>query len=115
MEFLGFEFRRRATAEKQNLDEFIPKQNDDGSLVVAAGGSYGTVVDLEGAAKNESELVTKYREMVMHAEVESAVDDIVNILNQEDYDIIGSIVYPFLNKTNVPDKISSNLYVIKKK
>ena len=40
MEFLGFEFRRRGTAEKQNLDEFIPKQNDDGSLVVAAGGSY---------------------------------------------------------------------------
>jgi hypothetical protein len=78
MEFLGFEFRRRGNVEKQNLDEFIPKQNDDGSLVVAAGGSYGTVVDLEGAAKNESELVTKYREMVMHAEVESAVDDIVN-------------------------------------
>lgn len=78
MEFLGFEFRRRGPAEKQNLDEFIPKQNDDGSLVVAAGGSYGTVVDLEGAAKNESELVTKYREMVLHPEVEAAVDDIVN-------------------------------------
>lgn len=87
MEFLGFEFRRRGSAqEKQNLDEFIPKQNDDGSLVVAAGGSYGTVVDLEGAAKNESELVTKYREMVMHAEVEAAVDDIVNdaIVNETD-------------------------------
>lgn len=98
MEFLGFEFRRRATAEKQNLDEFIPKQNDDGSLVVAAGGSYGTVVDLEGAAKNESELVTKYREMVMHAEVESAVDDIVNeAIIQDSDDIIK------LNLDNVRD------------
>lgn len=78
MEFLGFEFRKKGPVEKQDLDEFIPKQNDDGSLVVAAGGTYGTVVDLEGAAKNEGELVTKYREMVMHAEVEAAVDDIVN-------------------------------------
>ena len=78
MDFLGFEFRRKGPAEKQDLDEFIPKQNDDGSLVVAAGGAYGTVVDLEGAAKNEGELVTKYREMSMHAEVDAAVDDIVN-------------------------------------
>lgn len=77
-EFLGFEFRRKAPAVKQDLDEFIPKQNDDGSVIVAAGGSYGTVVDLEGAAKNEGELVTKYREMIMHPEVDAAVDDIVN-------------------------------------
>ena len=56
-----------------------------------------------------------YMDQIHSPEVKSAVDDIVNILNQEDYDIIGSIVYPFLNKTNVPDKISSNLYVIKKK
>lgn len=77
-EFLGFEFRRKSPEVKQDLDEFIPKQNDDGAVVVAAGGSYGTVVDLEGAAKNEGELVTKYREMVMHPEVDAAVDDIVN-------------------------------------
>lgn len=78
MEFLGFEFRRKALAVKQDLDEFIPKVNDDGAVVVAAGGSYGTVVDLEGAAKNEGELVTKYRDMAMHPEVDAAVDDIVN-------------------------------------
>ena len=103
MEFLGFEFRRRGTAEKQNLDEFIPKQNDDGSLVVAAGGSYGTVVDLEGAAKNESELVTKYREMVMHAEVESAVDDIVNeaIIQETDE----TVKLNLDNITDLPDNV----------
>lgn len=77
-EFLGFEFRRKGPEVKRDLDEFIPKQNDDGAVMVAAGGSYGTVVDLDGAAKNEGELVTKYREMVMHPEVDAAVDDIVN-------------------------------------
>jgi hypothetical protein len=102
MEFLGFEFRRRGPAEKQDLDEFIPKQNDDGSLVVAAGGSYGTVVDLEGAAKNEAELVTKYREMVMHAEVEAAVDDIVNeaiVTDAEDTVTISLENVPNINDT----------------
>ena len=78
MEFLGFEFRRKGPAVKQDLDEFIPKINDDGAVAVAAGGSYGTVVDLEGAAKNEGELVTKYRDMAMHPEIDAAVDDIVN-------------------------------------
>ena len=89
MEFLGFEFRRKGPIEKQNLDEIIPKQDDEGSLVVAAGGSYGTVVDLEGAAKNESELVTKYREMALHPEVDSAIDDIVNeVIVSENVDTV---------------------------
>ena len=77
-EFLGFEFRRKAPAAKQDLDTFIPKENDDGAMIVAAGGTYGTVVDLEGSAKNEAEVVTKYREMLQHPEVDAAVDDIVN-------------------------------------
>lgn len=103
MDFLGFEFRRKGPAEKQDLDEFIPKQNDDGSLVVAAGGSYGTVVDLEGAAKNESELVNKYREMVMHAEVDLAVDDIVNeaiVVETEE-----TVTINLDNNDNLPDPV----------
>ena len=109
MEFLGFEFRRRGAAEKQNLDEFIPEQNDDGSLVVAAGGQYGTVVDLEGAAKNEAELVTKYREMIQHAEVESAVDDIVNEAIIQETDDTVSI--SFDNIPDMPDTVKKAIEV----
>jgi hypothetical protein len=75
--FLGFEIKRATTqVPKQELDSVVPKIEDDGALVVAAGGVYGTVVDLEGSAKNEAELVTKYREMSLHPEVEKAVDDV---------------------------------------
>ena len=103
MEFLGFEFRKKDSLPKQDLDEFIPKQNDDGSLVVAAGGSYGTVVDLDGAAKNESELVTKYREMIMHAEVDAAVDDIVNeaIVNEVEQ----TVTINLDQNTDIPDSV----------
>lgn len=75
--FLGFEIRKALAAPEPKLDAFVPQQDDDGALVVAAGGVYGTVVDLQGSAKNEAELVTKYREMANHPEVEKAVDDIV--------------------------------------
>lgn len=80
-ELFGFEIRRRGQTSKQEDDKlqtFAPKVEDDGALVVASGGVYGTYVDLEGSARTEAELVSKYRDMMQHAEVESAVDDVVN-------------------------------------
>lgn len=76
----GFEIRR-AVDPKEEQDKqpaFAPEITDDGAVVVAAGGAYGTYIDLQGAARTEAELVTKYREMSMHPEVERAVDDIIN-------------------------------------
>ena len=57
---------------------FAPPVNDDGAVIVSAGGAYGTYVDLEGSAKNEAELVTKYRNMVQQPEIQRALEDIVN-------------------------------------
>lgn len=75
----GFEIRRGGQEqEQQNQPTFAPEVNDDGAVVVAAGGAYGTYIDLQGSAKTEAELVTKYREMAQHPEVETAIDDIVN-------------------------------------
>lgn len=77
--FFGFEIRRKDPEEVQDKQpSFAPEVNDDGAVVVAAGGAYGTVVDLQGAARTEAELVTKYREISMHPEVERAIDDILN-------------------------------------
>lgn len=75
-ELFGFEIKRKQ--EEKEYPSFAPKQEDDGALVVAEGGAYGTFVDMEGAIRTEAELVSKYREMSMHPEVELAVDDIVN-------------------------------------
>jgi hypothetical protein len=76
-ELFGFEIKRKNEVEKE-LPSFAPKQDDDGALVVAEGGAFGTYVDLEGAIRTESELVTKYREMAQHPDIELALDDIVN-------------------------------------
>lgn len=77
MELFGFEFKRKP--EEENLKSFTPsKQEDDGAVEVSAGGAYGTYVDLDGVVRSEAELVTKYREMALVPECDSAIDEIVN-------------------------------------
>lgn len=76
-ELFGFEFKRK-TPEPE-LKSFAPsKQEDDGALEVSAGGAYGTYVDLDGVVRSEAEMVTKYREMSLVPECDSAIDEIVN-------------------------------------
>jgi len=75
-ELFGFEIKRKVE-EKESVS-FAPKQNDDGAMVVAEGGVYGTYVDMDGAIRTESELVNRYRDISQHPEVETAIDDIVN-------------------------------------
>jgi len=52
--------------------------NDNDTATVAAGGYFGTYVDVEGQARNEYDLIRRYRDMALHPEVDSAVDEIIN-------------------------------------
>lgn len=65
--------------EQQIQASFAPPSNEDGAFTVTSAAQFGTsAIDLDGSAKNEVELITRYREMAMQPEVESAIDDIVN-------------------------------------
>jgi hypothetical protein len=64
--------------EAKPLPTFAPKEELDGAVVVAAGGQYGTYVDLDGTVRTEAELVNKYRDMSLHPEVMKAIRNIVN-------------------------------------
>ena len=76
-QIFGFEFKRKT--KEADLPSFSPtKESDDGALVISAGGAYGTYVDLDGTVRSEAELVTKYREMALQPECDSAIDEIVN-------------------------------------
>ena len=80
----GFEIKRKQ--EDAGLPSFTPELKDDGAVVVAAGGQYGTYIDLDGTVKTEAELVSKYREMAQQPEIDMAIEDIVNdaIVNEDD-------------------------------
>ena len=76
-ELFGFQFSK--VKKEDELPSFAPpKDSDDGAVVVSAGGAFGTYVDLDGTVRSEAELVTKYREMSLQPECDSAVDEIVN-------------------------------------
>ena len=78
VKLFGFTLGREEEPDKPQIKSFAPPDNQDGSVEMAAGGYYGTYADLEGSAKSETELVTRYREMSLQPECDSAVDDIVN-------------------------------------
>jgi len=78
-ELFGFTIARKKTeSEQENLPSIVSPTIEDGSIEIAPGGAYGTYVDLEGKAKNEGDLVTKYREMSIQPECDYAIQDIVN-------------------------------------
>lgn len=100
MKLFGFEFKREIPVD--TTPSFAPKEADDGAVVVAAGGAYGTYIDLDGTVRTEAELVTKYREMSLQPEIDSAVDEIIN----ESIDINESEIIDInLDSLEIPDKI----------
>jgi hypothetical protein len=78
IELFGFQIGKKEEETKPTIQSFAPPPNDDGSLAVNEGGVFGTTVDVDGAAKNEAQLITRYRDMASQPECERAVDDIVN-------------------------------------
>lgn len=83
---------------------FVPPSNEDGAYTVTSAAQFGTAaIDMDGSAKNEIELITRYREMAMQPEVESAIEDIVNEAIVRDDD--GKSIEIVLDDLKQPDKI----------
>ena len=56
----------------------VPPNNEDGADHYASSGFFGSYVDLEGVFRTEFDLIKRYREMALHPEADSAIEDIVN-------------------------------------
>jgi hypothetical protein len=56
----------------------VPPNDEDKSDFYLSSGFYGQYVDIEGVYKSEGDLVRRYREMALHPEVDSAIEDVVN-------------------------------------
>ena len=110
MKLFGFEI---ANPRKQQIDlqqqegpsskTFALPQNEDGAVTVAGAGYYGTYVDLDGTFRNETQLITKYRELAIQPEMETALDEIVNeaIVNEDS----GASVEINLDDVKVPPAV----------
>ena len=88
----GFEIKRQAPGEE--VRSFIPPVDEDGGVVLTPGGFYGSYVDLDNAAKTETDLVTRYRDLAQQSEIEMAVDEITNeaICSTPENHIVGIVL-----------------------
>ena len=107
VKLFGFEIRRQNEGQL-SAQSFAPPASDDGGVNVTTGGFYGSYVDLEGSAKSESELITRYRDMALQPEIETAVDEIVNEAISIDPDS-GRVVDINLDFTNVTDQLKQSI------
>jgi hypothetical protein len=56
----------------------VPPSNEDGVDNYISSGFYGQFVDIEGVYRTEYDLLKRYREMALHPECDSAIEDVVN-------------------------------------
>ena len=75
-QLFGFSLERAKKVPKG--PSFVQKDSLDGSQPVSGGGYFGYSIDIDGTVRNDYELITRYREMVLQPECDSAVDDVVN-------------------------------------
>jgi hypothetical protein len=96
-------------AEKPEQASFaLPTEAlDDGAVTITQNAHYGTYVDLEGAVRNELELITRYREMSNHPECDMAVTEIVN--ESITHDDSGTVVDIKLDKLKQPESIKKKI------
>ena len=90
VKLLGFEITRKDDdLEKpaKAKQAFTIPSPDDGTTTISAGGYFGQYLDMEVTAKNDFDLIKRYREISQHPECDTAIEDIINeviISNERD-------------------------------
>ena len=74
----GFKIQDTGADKSKKLISPVPSNEEDKSDYYVQSGFYGQYVDIEGVYKNEQDLVKRYREMALHPECDSAIEDVVN-------------------------------------
>ena len=98
----------QAQAPEQPSFALPTESMDDGAVTITQNAHYGTYVDLDGSVRNEIELITRYREMANHPELEMAIDDIVN--EAITHDVTGRTVNIVTDNLKQPETIKKKIH-----
>ena len=74
----GFKIEGTGEDKSKQILSPVPRNDEDKSDYYIQSGFYGQYVDIEGVYKNEADLVRRYREMSLHPECDSAIEDVIN-------------------------------------
>jgi len=78
---LGFQITRNNNdlgKPAEAKQAFTVASPDDGTSTISAGGYFGQYLDMEVTAKNDIDLIKRYREVAQHPECDMAIEDIIN-------------------------------------
>ena len=107
-ELVGFNvIRDPEEVRRENFTSFAAPVRDDGAVhVEPVGGSFAAYVDLDGSVRTETELITRYRNMSLQTEIDSALNEIVGdaiITGQDEQEIVE------LNLEDLKDDVSDQV------
>ena len=99
----GFKIPDGEDKKSKGVVSPVPPSDGDKSDFYVSSGFYGQYVDIEGVYKNEQDMVRRYREMCLHPECDSAIEDVVNEAIVSDLD--DSPVEIELSNLNASDRL----------
>ena len=105
----GFELKRAEDKQKEDKKKKLasivaPTDPDGAGYITASGSHYGQFIDMDGnQAKDNQQLILRYRGVASHPEVDAAIEDIVNeaIASSENENPVDLN----LDQVDVPDNI----------
>ena len=105
----GFKIPDGEDKKSKGVVSPVPPSDEDKSDFYVSSGFYGQYVDIEGVYKSEQDLVRRYREMCLHPECDSAIEDVVNEAIVSDLD--DSPVEIELSNLNASDRLKDSIRV----
>ena len=108
VQLLGFQITRpKKETDSKSTQAFTVPSPDDGTTTISAGGYFGQYLDMDVTAKNETDLIRRYREIAQHPECDMAVEDIINeVIVSDERDSSVSIS---LDKLGISDNIKTKV------
>ena len=106
-ELFGFKIERLSAQSTDPRQNIVPPQAEDGTQTVPAGGYFASYGGFDVSARNELDLIRRYREVALHPECDLAIEDIVSeaIVSNENQ----QSVQLDLSKVNYSDSIKKKM------
>jgi hypothetical protein len=110
VQLLGFQITRQTDDRDKPAEAkqaFTVPSPDDGTTTISAGGYFGQYLDMEVTAKNDIDLIKRYREVAQHPECDMAIEDIINeaiVSDERDQSVTVS-----LDKLAISDSIKTKI------
>jgi hypothetical protein len=107
MEIFGFQINFKKKEEQ--INSVVTPVSEDGSVVLSSSAAayYSTVVDMDTSIKNENDLIRRYREISLHPECDTAIEEIANEAVSQDFE--GNVVKLNLEELKVGEGIKKKI------